>query len=255
MELRTRIEMVPRVPLTLPLHYSDMVQGFIYRMLSDRALSTQLHDRGLRQVDGKPVKLFAYSRLMGTRYTIDHDTKTITFSGPIRLVVTSALDEMIYDLTMSLLKAKHVSLHDTEITVRKAQLESYNGTATQTQVRFLSPVTVYRTITQPDGKKFTQYYRPGTEEFDALLRQNLALKARALGDETDPRDVDLTLTPISTGTLQERILFFHGSPIHAWEGDCRLQGSMRYMALAWNAGLGGKGSAGCGVFDVFSQGR
>lgn len=252
--MRVRIDMLPHETLKLPLHYADVVQGLIYRSISDTNLSARLHDHGARQVDGKPVKLFAFSRLNG-KYTIDRDDKTILFSGPVRLVVTSALDEMIYDLAMSLLKANRVTVHGTEVRVQKAQLEAYNGTVTRTQIRFLSPVTVYRTVTQPTGKKFTQYYRPGTEEFTALLRQNLALKANALGWPVEAKDVDLTLEPVRSGGMHERILLFHGSPIHAWDGDFRIAGSTKFVELAWNAGIGGKGSAGFGVFDVFSQGR
>ncbi|PWI57009.1 CRISPR-associated endoribonuclease Cas6 [Sulfoacidibacillus thermotolerans] len=252
--MRCRIEMLPKSPLKLPLHYPEIVQGLIYRMLSDKASSTQLHDHGLRQVGGKPVKLFAYSKLLG-KYRIDRNNKTISILGSVDLVVTSALDEMVYDLATSLLKADRISLHGTEMQVRQVQLQSYCGRNTHNQIRLLSPVVTYRTITQPNGKKFTQYYKPGTEEFDTLLRQNLALKANALGWQVTSKDVDLSLIPVNAGAIRERIILFHGSPIHAWDGDFRLQGSTKFIELAWNAGLGGKGSSGFGVFDVFSQGR
>lgn len=254
--MRTYLDLVPTDgTLTLPVHYSDIVQGFIYRAMGDTSLSSHVHDYGVRTVDGKPAKLFAFSRLTSDRFTIDRHAKTITFVGIVRLVVTSALDEMIYDLTTSLLKEKRITLNGRQLTVRQARIQAYSGTVTQTQIRCLSPITVYRTLTQSNGRKFTQYYKPGTDEFNMLLRQNLAFKSRALGHDATIEDIELEITPVVAGAMRERILLFHGSPIHAWEGDFRIQGTARELELAWNAGLGAKGSAGFGVVEVFAQGR
>ncbi|GMA49930.1 CRISPR-associated endoribonuclease [Alicyclobacillus contaminans] len=252
--MRVALEFAAKGPLQLPLHYNAALHGVLYRHLSDTRMRTQLHDQGLRRVGGKPVKLFAFSRLMG-QYQVDGQKKTITFHGPVRWVVSSALDEVIYDLSMTLLKAGRISLHGTEVQVRTANLERYPGTVTQAQIRLLSPITVYRTMILPNGRKYTQYYRPGTPEFTELMRRNLLLKASALGLEVTEADAAFELIPVDEAHMKERIVLFRDTPIHAWDGNFRVQGTRKMLALAWDAGLCMKNSDGFGLFDLFAHGR
>lgn len=251
--MRVCLELMPKETLVLPIHYNPVMQGVVYRTLADREFSTRLHDEGAHKVGAKPVKLFTFSRLQGS-YQINREKKTIAFTGPLRWVVSSAVDDLVYDLAMSLLKSRRISLHGSEVSVHGANLETYAGTTTQTQIELLSPVTVYRTVNRPNGRKYTEYYRPGTQEFADLLRQNMVLKAAALGEDV-PEDATIELMPIDQRGMQERVVLFRDTPIHAWDGNFRLSGAKRMLEIAWNAGIGGKNSAGFGLFDVFSQGR
>ncbi|MDQ0191301.1 CRISPR-associated endoribonuclease Cas6 [Alicyclobacillus cycloheptanicus] len=252
--MRVVLEFAPKGALRLPMHYNAALHGVLYRHLSDNRMRDQLHDHGLHRVGSKPVKLFTFSRLMG-EYEIDSKEKTITFQGPVRWVVSSAVDQVIYDLSMTLLKAGRISLHGTEVQVRTASLERYSGTVTQGQIRLMSPITVYRTLNLPNGRKYTQYYSPGTPEFTELMRKNLLLKASALGLEVTEADAAFDLIPVDQAHMKERIVLFRDTPVHAWDGNFRVQGTPKMLALAWNAGLCMKNSDGFGLFDFFARGR
>ncbi|WP_067929299.1 CRISPR-associated endoribonuclease Cas6 [Alicyclobacillus shizuokensis] len=251
--MRISLEFISKTPLRLPLQYNHLLAGVWYSYLNT-PYRTVLHDQGLRRVKGKPVKLFTFSRLEGP-YVMDRKSKTITFHGPVRWTVASALDELIYDFSMSLLKAKHVLLGGMEVQVGAVRLETYTGTTTQSQIRLLSPITVYRTVKQPDGRKFTHYYRPGTPEFTSLLRKNLILKATALGMDITDDDAQFEMIPVDENSLKERIILYQDTPVHGWDGDFRLRGTRKMLELAWNAGVGMKNSGGFGMIDIFSRGR
>lgn len=253
--MRVHIEFLAKNPLSLPLHHAADLQGLIYHSISDSKMASQLHDQGLRRVGSKPIKLFTFSRLMG-RYQIDLDKKTITFlPGTIRWAVSSAIDELVYNLGLSFLKAQTISIHGVTLEVGAVRTERFAGTTTQAQVRLLSPVTVYRTVNRPSGR-FTEYYRPGTSEFSELILQNIFLKAQALGEEIPKDEATFELIPVAEETLRERIVFVKSTPVHAWEGDFIVKsGSMKLMEIAWDTGLGGKNSSGFGLFNYFFYGR
>ena len=51
--MRIRFTFGFREKLTLPIHYNQLVQAFIYTNIPDRELQVKYHDRGFVTTDGK----------------------------------------------------------------------------------------------------------------------------------------------------------------------------------------------------------
>ena len=76
--------------IDLPIHYNHIVQGAIYHSI-DAELADFIHGKGY--VSGqRSFKLFSFSLLRGL-YQLNKSEKTISFTGEVKLTITSPLDE------------------------------------------------------------------------------------------------------------------------------------------------------------------
>ena len=88
--MRIIIELISDKEVRLPIHYSHIVQGFLYNSLRDRDYSQFLHQTGFWQ-GRKQFKLFTFSRLLAS-FTLYKKEGAIGFQPPINLVISSALE-------------------------------------------------------------------------------------------------------------------------------------------------------------------
>ena len=241
-------------PIILPIHYHPILQGVLYSSIRVAALRDQLHDKGFSSGE-RPAKLFTFSRLQG-RFELRPQSRTIAFESPVEWTVSSAVNEVVDQLASGLLKAPSIALGSNRVDVSQVQIEKFQGTTRNAQIRLLSPVTTYRTESLPGDKKFTHYFSPWEPESAVLIKRNLAFKASALGQACSEEEVGIRLIPISEPTdKSEKVVMFKTTPIRAWDGDFRLAGDPYFIRLAWEAGIGGKSSEGFGCFETFSNGR
>ena len=89
--------------LKLPIHYNQILQGFIYGNLK-KELADFLHNKGYL-ADGRSFKLFTFSRLNG-RYILGNGN--ISFEYPVNFTISSPVGNLLSEFANCLLKRKNL---------------------------------------------------------------------------------------------------------------------------------------------------
>ncbi len=64
MHIKIKLQPIENNFLTLPLHYNELIQGFIYKNL-DSWLASKIHDEGFKDPETeRKFKFFTFSRLL-----------------------------------------------------------------------------------------------------------------------------------------------------------------------------------------------
>ncbi len=235
------------MPLVLPIHYNHLVQAAIYNSI-DEDLAAFLHDKGY--VSGqRSFKMFTFSRLTGA-YKINSNDKTISFSGEIKLIISSPLKVFCQSLVNILLTRGSIRLGTSEIEVAKVFASGQAVEKEELKTRTLSPVVLYSTMLRPEGGKYTVYFQPGDPDYNRLLTQNLCKKYMAYYAK-EPPEGEVQAKPL--GPQKLNIVEYKGIIIKGYSGRLMLQGPIPLLQLAVDCGIGGKNSQGFGCLEVLKQ--
>lgn len=221
----------------LPLCYREGIQAALYDLLNP-SLRHQLHGQGF-QVDGKPLKLFVFSRLYPLR--LGEDRRFYPEEGEVRFLLASPLAGLLEAFLKPLQKSGELILYGQSWPLVLLEPLPLPKVGSFLEVKTLSPVTVYRTV----GRE-TQYLSPEDPEFSALLEANLNRKAKALGLPSG----QLKVYPI--GKNRARMEQFKGTWVRGWTGRFALFGDPHLLRLALTAGLGPKSPQGFGFVRELS---
>lgn len=247
MILKMRIKLIfENHHLTLPIHYNHILQGVIYNHLSPQT-ATKLHEEGFQQ-GNRVFRQFTFSNLIGNTKV---ENGYIQFRGPINWWISSPQTEILSEIaSASLQKALAIAGH--ERTIKSIEVCPTPTFSELTQIKMLSPMTMYSTLTTPDGRKKTYYYSPFEEEFTTLIEKNLKRKYLAYYPESDPNAIQLKIAPKGIQRHHERIIKYKDFVIKGWSGQYQLEGSPEAIEFAWLTGLGGKNAQGLGCWEVLS---
>ncbi len=113
--MRIILEISSEKEIKLPIQYNRILQGFIYNNLSDKDYREFIHSQGY-QLDNKKFKFFTYSRLLG-KFNLYPRPNEIGFESPVKLVVSSAVEQFITDLAETLIKADFLFLGSSQIEI------------------------------------------------------------------------------------------------------------------------------------------
>ena len=89
--------------VTLPIHHNHFIQSAIYQLL-DPVYAAFLHEKGYTY-EKRHFRLFSFSRLLG-QYSLEPKVGTITFVGPMELVVLTPLKPVSEGIVNSLIMGK-----------------------------------------------------------------------------------------------------------------------------------------------------
>lgn len=230
--------------ITLPLHYNYILQSFIYKHLP-RELSDKLHKEGY-VYKSRQFRLFVFSRLFGSPKIKDN---FICFNERARLYIASPIELFIESLAENLLKKPDVLIGKNKLIVESIEVCEKPTFPLNVYVKMLSPITIYSTLSKPDGKKKTYYYTPWEDEFSLLIRENLTKKYYAFYKER-PKDTEFLIKPHKVSKNQEKIINYKGLWIKCWFGEYEIKASRELLEFSWDCGLGAKNSQGFGMFDI-----
>lgn len=224
----------------VPVHYNALVQGALYRNLTPE-FGEFLHNQGFVS-DGRRFALFAFSRLLGDSDYIA-ETKTLRFRNPVRLIVASPVERFIRE-TGRLLLREGVRLGKQLLRVSAVELDAPRVEGASVEVEALSPVVAYSTMYRSDGRKFTAYFQPRETDFQRIVADNLVRKAKLLyGEEAEFGPIRV----MPVGRPRKQVVIYKDTIIEGYTGRFRLEGDVRLIQTAIDAGLGGKNSAGFGL--------
>jgi len=239
----------PGQGLLLPIHYNALVQGFLYRHL-EAELARRLHEEGLPEGQRR-LKLFTFSRLLG-RYRLQGDQ--IQFEGPVRLVISSPMDDFLESLALHLVTASGLQLGEQRLELAEIGVEPRMDLRPPLRVKALSPITVYSTLYTATGGRKTYYYSPFEAEFESQLLQNLQRKARVWYREELPLERG-SIRSVKVSSRNQHIVKYKGTVVKGWSGIYELALPPEYLFLAYYAGLGAKNSQGFGCVEVWQNRR
>ena len=225
--------------VTLPLAYRYMVQGLIYKVLSEECdLSHHIHNEG-NQGEGKQFKLFSFGPLTGPHRVVG---KNICFFDRISLEIRSCRRDMMLRLLQGLHPGQVVHLGDRPLRVLRCSLEDRQIETGDIWIQTCSPVVSY--ITHSDGH--TQFFSPEEELFYRLISKNSSRKwISCFPQEPCP---SLLVSPVDGASFTKQVTTFKNTRITAWSGQFRLQGEPKLLNFLYQTGLGAKNSQGFGLF-------
>ncbi|MEO0181726.1 MAG: CRISPR-associated endoribonuclease Cas6 [candidate division WOR-3 bacterium] len=243
--MQVRISFFPeREEITLPIHYNHLLQGFVYHHL-EKAIAENIHDRGF-PLEKRRFKLFTFSKLYG-RFQIQGEE--IKFMGQLKWSVASVHTDFLESLVLNLVRERALFIGQNPCVVEGVEVLFSPG-AERMVVKAISPITVYSTLYDAEGRKKTYYYSPFEKEFGRLISENLLKKYAALNGKQVPEDWDVVLKPLRVSARDEKVLTFKGTVIKAWNGLYELSGPPELLKIALDAGLGSKNSQGFGMVEV-----
>lgn len=232
--------------LRLPINYNHILQGFIFKSLTDEALKDFIHDVGFKY-DKRVYKLYTYSKIMGS-YRLNRDDKTIAFESPIKLHISSIVDDFVNNISTSFFKSNKLYLGSIDIELASIKVDDSAINKREAVIDFLSPVTQYSTF-KIDGKKETKYYSPLDSVFSKQIRDNILRKYQACKHRL-PNDTEFNIRYIGNKEPRKSVINYKGTVIQGYNGKYKIEGNPELIRFAYNVGLGGKCSQGFGCFNI-----
>lgn len=231
----------------LPIYYNETIQGFIYKSLN-KTLAEFLHNEGFKYQKRK-FKLFTFSRILGK---LKISNNFFEISSPFNLIISSPYKDILQAMAENLLKAPTVTLNRQKIYIESINVSSLGIIATEVFIKMLSPVTIYSTFPNIDGKKKTYYYNPKEKEFSELIAKNLEKKYYAFYNK-DLDCKDFKIIPIKVSKFDEKIISYKNFIIKGWMGVYKISANTEAIRFAYDAGIGSKNSQGFGCFEIIPR--
>lgn len=237
--------------ILLPLHYNHLLQYLIYHLLPSD-LAENLHEEGFRY-GKRRFKLFTFSRIFqkGHPQKVEGRRK-LFFPRGFSFCFATPRHEILENLIKEALLRRSVDLMGQEVFLERVEVCPEAALQKTLFLRFLSPVTVYRTR-EEGGKKKTHFFSPTDAEFDRLLLENARKKYFLVrGEKAD--QLEFTISPHRFSLERNKaVVLFKGTPIVGWTGVFRVEGDPELLEVTYQAGLGNKNSAGFGMWEVWKD--
>jgi CRISPR-associated endoribonuclease Cas6 len=272
--MRIKLTLIPLERETLlPINYQYPLSAAIYKILSSASpeYSSWLHEVGYTSPDGRPMKLFVFSRLHIPGVEQRGSTLIAKDFVPCTLFVSSPiLEGFMGNLVVGLFERQEIAI-GSRYTVGRFRVGSVEtlpppqfqggpeGTLSA-RFRCLSPIVV-STMEEYKGKLSVHYLRPGDGRMGEAIGRNLLGKFEIV-DRKKPKDESLEFR------LDEEYIERRGGPekitklIWIREGDgeretrvkafiapFELSGSIELIRIAYECGIGEKNSLGFGMIE------
>ena len=242
--MRIILEFLSESKVILPIHYNELIHGFLYNHL-DKALASFLHEEGYK-FEKRKYPFFTFSRILGKARIKEN---FIEFSSPLKIVISSPLEKILRSLAKHLLRAKEIKIGKNLLHLNSITVGFKPNIKEEMKIRMLSPVTVYSTLKTGEGKKKTYFYNPQEKEFSFQIKNNLIKKYMALKGE-EPSETEFDITPLTFKKENEKIVKFKGFTIKGWMGKYLIKGAKDLLLLAYDSGIEAKNSLGFGCFEI-----
>ncbi len=250
--MRIKLSFTPNSDsLVLPVHYNYLLQSMIYRNL-ERSLADWLHEEGFRYYKRK-FKLFTFSRLFG-KFRREGDN--LVYTGQVWFKIGSPYTKLLESLATHLVKAHEIIINRQKCVLDAIEVEMKKEFKGPQLIKMLSPMTIYSTLKDAEGKKKTYYYAPWEKEFEKLILENLRKKVLVFnGNEDIPSLENAWIKPVKVNKKNLHVIKFKNTVIKAWSGIYELHLPEPYMSMAYYGGLGSKNSQGFGMWEVVDGGN
>ncbi len=260
----------PNGQSTIPINYQYHMAAAIYQILSTASpeYAEFLHRQGHLGPDGKPRKLFTFSKLYFIpKATQQGNRLLVKARSRVELVVSSPmLQDFLQHFVIGLFERQRIDIGDLEgrMTLLVQQVEALPEPVFGESTRFicLSPIVLTTQIDTSHGMG-TYFYRPLDFGLAEAVRKNLLGKHKTAYGKAPDSDrlhfaVDEAYIQRQGGQegVSKKITIREGhedkTEVKAFVAPFTLTGSTELMRTAWECGLGDKCSMGFGCVEVKS---
>jgi CRISPR-associated endoribonuclease Cas6 len=256
MRFKLTLQLQPEVMgREMPINYQYPLQAAIYRTLaqSDRDFSTWLHENGYQQ-DGKRFKLFTFSNLIVPQYGIDKQReRLIVKSDLVTLYITFLPEKSTQQFIQGLFQQQTIQLADyisgVQFMVREIQVMPSLDYHPYMVFRTLSPVC----ISLRNERGHMDYLSPTDPRYELGILTGLLARYDAVNGHpfngtpychlqllSEPKSA---LVRIKAGTHNE-------TRVRGYRYRFKLDLPEELMHIAYESGLGEKGSMGFGMIET-----
>ncbi|BER91811.1 CRISPR-associated endoribonuclease Cas6 [Atrimonas thermophila] len=239
--------------ILLPLHYNHLLQHLIYHLLPPD-FAENLHEEGFRY-GKRRFKLFTFSRILQKGHFRKVDgRRRLFFPHGFSFCFATPRYEILENLIREALLRRSADLLGQEVFLSRVEVCPEAELREAMFLRFLAPVTVYRT-TQVEGKRRTHFFSPTDSEFNQLLLEN-ARKKYFLVTGKSADELKFAIHPYRFSPERNKaVVLFKGTPIVGWTGVFKVEGDPELLEVVYQTGLGNKNSAGFGMWEVWEDKR
>jgi len=245
--MRVIIRLQKEGAIELPLHYNHLLQSLIYHNL-EKGLREFLHQEGFKY-EKRSYKCFTFSRLLGKAII---KGKRILLFSPVELILSSPKAEILEGFARGIVNRDELVIGENRLYLESIDVQRTPPLQDKVRIKMLSPLTIYSTLKNGEGKKKTYYYNPWEGDFSPLLRDNLLRKYEALYGVSG-EGKEFRISPLGVRREDEKIIIYKGTVIKGWMGKYELEGDGELLRLAYEAGLGAKNSQGFGCFVLLEE--
>ena len=259
--MRFKLTLTPAQPRTIiPFNYAYRLTGWLYGLLHDAepAYALFLHERGYEVSATKRFKLFTFSDLQFSRFTVRKDLGGIEVLSPtVVWYVCFQVERAAEHFLVGLFQNQDITIaspkHRADLLIER--VESLPDGLSQwpvdepVQFKTLSPIVV----AEKDETGMDQYLHPSDSLFGPLLIQNLIDKYRSIRlDARVYRPEEFTFQLLPERQPRSRLMAIkEGSraqtQVRGWyDFNFELSGPREVLEIGLNAGLGRYNAEGCG---------
>lgn len=239
--MQISISFISDKDIVLPIHYSNIVQAFIYNNI-DEKLSEFLHDKGYA-ANGRTFKMFSYSRVIGDCHA---EANRFNFGKKVELIISSPLDNFCKSVANNMLQSNNLYMGQNSIRTEQIQINNQTVNMDEIAISTLSPIVVYSTFIRPDNSKYTCYFMPKEPDFNRLIKDNLIRKYYALRKETIESEIEV----IPVGPVKQNITYYKKTIVKGASGRFIIKGKKELLQIGVDAGFGSKNSQGFGCVKI-----
>lgn len=235
----------------IPCSYSYELSSVIYRILSrsGSGYSSWLHDNGFK-LNGKPFKLFTFSRLHIPRFHIEGEfirllSDTVTWQ--LSFLPERSTQEFIRGVFLNQAFELGVRGANVSFVVQQVSVAPSPNFSETMEFETLSPICI--SLRREDGR--IDYLSPDNPEAPSLIRQNLLNKYFAFhGKEYANPAFDFSFTTLSK-PKSVLVTVKSGTPqqtrVRGFRCRFRVTAPIELITVLYEAGIGEKGSLGFGM--------
>ncbi len=256
MRFKITLQLQPEVMgRMMPINYQYPLQAAIYKTLSksDLAYATWLHENGFQQ-DGKRFKLFAFSNLIVPQYGIDRQRERLIVKSDLVTFYISFLPERsTQQFIQGLFQQQELQIADyisgVQFLVREIQVMPSLDYQPDMTFRTLSPVC----ISMRNDQGHMDYLAPTDPHYELGILTGLLARYDAINGRpysgtpycrlqllNEPKSA---LIRIKAGTPNE-------TRVRGYRYQFRIDLPAELMHIAYESGLGEKGSMGFGMIEA-----
>lgn len=232
----------------IPIHYNHILQGIIYRNLSPD-LCLKLHNEGYKY-EKRQFRLFTFSRIFSKSILRYNDS--FILDTPFYFYFSSFDAKVSESLSINLLKTPPFYIGGVQLAISSVEVLPLPAFPNSILIKMLSPMTVYSTLSKPDGYKKTYFYNPIEKEFSELIKNNALKKYEIIKNEEYRGKFVFEVVRFSI-KRNFHIIKYKNVAIHSYSGLFKLEASEEMIKILYLCGLGAKNSQGFGMFDIYSN--
>ncbi|MDI6766846.1 MAG: CRISPR-associated endoribonuclease Cas6 [Bacteroidota bacterium] len=263
--MRLKLKLEPKLRNTeIPLSYNYFLSSAIYYWIeqSSPTYSKFLHEHGF-SVDGntRQFKHFCFSNLNIPRRNITN-SRLVVLSAQIEWYIGMPVEETLKHLVIGIFEKQEFYIEREENIFTIAQVEALPEPEFVKTMKFqmLSPLTI-SIPEERNGKILPHYLRPDDERLSEAIKKNILNKYHSLNGNL-PENTNFDCS------LDEKFIHDRGGPerisklitikeghkeetrVRGFMCPITIEGNPKLIKLAYESGLGEKGSLGFGMIEV-----